>query len=148
MAIKVYSKPSVDSALSSYGEQTNPFLITFDGRVGGARETKLYVRNDNLDRYYTGIIIQPYDLGETSIVDGTDEYSWKLYSGDQDPPIEYWIRLEPGNEISLDDIGSSTQGDISTYLPFWVRVEIPHSRLIDNTTQVYLRLKAQENLVE
>jgi len=148
MALKIYNQPSPDFALSEGGLRLNPLLVTFDGRVGGARAKKLYVRNNHLERYYTSITVSLGDTGDTSIIDGTNDYSWKLYAGDGNPPFEYWDRLDPANTISLDNIGTIDKGDISTYLPFWVRIEVPSNRMVNNTIQVSLTINAQENLVE
>ena len=145
MALSIYLKPSPDSKVSS----TNPFTITLDGEIGGARDIQLYIRNDNEDRWYNNIQVLPYDSHGNNIVDGTiTGWFWRVLEKDVAPTTEEWLDVAAGNTITLtSNIGSSTLGDTSTYLPFWVRVAIPRWQLADNITRVVLRLSATENLV-
>jgi hypothetical protein len=146
MAIYLYTEPGGTVPLSTDG--TNPFTITFDGLRGGSISKKLYVRNSETDRYYSDITVSINDTGVPSRSDGTDEFRWRLYEGEHHPPIETWETIVPGTAITLsNNIGTYIKGDISTYLPFWVRVEIPPDRRVQVIDQIYLRLAATEYLI-
>lgn len=136
MALALYSEPNEDSAFSTDGSL--PFTLTFMGRIGGAIARKIYIRNDDLTRYYTNIVITP-----TSIV-----HSWKLLESDNEPSLEQWDRAISGQALSLSDsIGSSSQGDAAIYLSFWVQVSIPPEQAATNLTDTKLQISATEGLV-
>lgn len=145
MSLAIYLDTSPESRVSS----TNPFVVSLDGEVGGAIDTKLYVRNDDVDRWYSDIQVLPYDSSGNNIVNGNmSGWYWRVLEKDFAPTTEEWLEVDAGNTLTLtDSIGSSTLGDISTYLPFWVRVAIPRWQLADNITRIILRLSATENLV-
>jgi len=149
MALRVYNKPVETAFLSIDQEQTNPFYITIDGREGGAIDSLLYVRNDNIERYYTDITVQAVDLSGGWLTNGTKGFSWKLIEGNQKPLPEEWQATSDGNLLSLsDDLGTSLIGDIITYLPFWVRVKIPRNENVATIKTVVLRIEATEHYIE
>jgi len=121
-------------------------MLTFDGRIGGERDRLVYVRNDDILRYYTDIQVSPTDSSGDNIVNGTTSgFFWKLMLKDIAPTNAEWALVSPGNTISLGaDLGDTTAGDIVTYLPFWVRVAIPRSQRIQTITDVVLNITATE----
>jgi len=144
--LKIYDKAGSLTEYSSDG--TNPFTITLDASRGGILSKQLFIRNDDIEVYYEDIVISITDTGSISKTDGTNGWSWKLYEGNHHPPLETWYDIAHGNSISLSsDIGSSIKGDISTYLPFWVRIEIPSNQDIQVVDDIYLTISATEKLV-
>lgn len=147
MGIGIYKAANSSTGLSS-GDLSSPFAITFDGRTGGFKETKLYVRNDDATKYYTGLELSLTDATDRNItVNTADGFVWKLSAGDTKPTFNDWLNTAPGNSISLNDIGSSGSPDTSTYLPFWVFIQVPEGLDIQLFTGVSFTLSGEENLV-
>jgi len=148
MTLGIYLGASVGDAVSDAGEFTKPFPLTFDGRFGGTKETRLYVRNDSSAHYYTTINLKPEDASASPIIaDVAGGYTWKLSLGDTQPTLQDWANIAAGNTIVFTDIGASSSPDTSTFLPFWVRVEIPAGLGVQTISQVQLVLRGEENLV-
>lgn len=147
MALKIYESASPGSAYSTDSSYSAPLSLSFDGINGGYKYVKLYLRNDDPTYYYTGITIQPVMLSGTSIIDGTNGWSWKLKAGDTQPLEAEWDLLTDANSISMADLGSSGTPDTNTYLPFWLRIEIPAGAEIKAYQNVTLRKTANEVLV-
>ena len=146
MGLGIYTQPLETTEIST--DDSKVLSITIDGISGGSISKRLFVRNDDLNRFYDTIVVDVVQAADTSVIDGTGGKSWKLSEGNEEPPAEQWIRLTPAASISFSDaIGSSSRGDISTYLPFWVRIEVPAFQRRQNITTVKLRLTAQEQLV-
>lgn len=146
MALGIYLKPDSSTLITS-GEHTSPFTVTVDGRNGGALDFKLYVRNDETDKYYSSITVQPIDVANGWLVDNTKGWSWRLIATEQCPVGVEWELVSHGNQISLGSIGNSTFGDIATYLPFWVRVTIPACEQAAQIESVALQVEATEHLI-
>lgn len=109
---------------------TNPLRTTHDGHLGGSYDTLIYIRNDDVTKYYIDIELVPvsstsYDdvLGEW----GETGFGVKLLPGTARPTEFEWDLVRSGESVVLDNIGSSTSGDDYTYLPVWVRVICPAS---------------------
>lgn len=144
MSLHLYSSPDETAKFDSIG----PFMLTFDGRIGGQIDRLVYVRNDDILRYYTNIQVVPVDSSGDNIVDGTATgFFWKLMVKDIAPTNTEWALVSPGNTISLSSLGDTAAGDIVTYLPFWVRVAIPRSQRIQTITDVTLRITATESVI-
>jgi len=141
MALQIYLSADPDAALSVESAFTNPLTLTFDGVNGGVIEKRLYLRNNDALLVFTDISIEPFNDGDTIIqVDGSGGYSWKLSAGDQRPLNEQWELITAGESIDLDDISDTT-----TYLPFWVRVEIPAGAPVMSSQKISLRIHATES---
>jgi hypothetical protein len=139
--LKIYTQANTGYDLSQDGTFTNPLQLAINGRVGGVIERKFYVRNDKETSGYSSISLLPVDGSGRNIIDGTDGYSWKLRVGDTQPTFDEWTSISPGNTITFEDIDTT---DISTYLPFWLRVEIPMGATVESFNDVILRLTATE----
>lgn len=147
MGLGIYTDTIPAAKLSQSGGFTNPLAVTMDGLSGGSYETRLYVRNDDSGFWYENIVVTPIDTTGTSIVDGTDGYAWKLRAGNTQPTTSEWADIVPAAPISLNDIGSAGSPDTSTYLPFWLRVEIPKNASASTFTDVQLKINATQNNV-
>jgi hypothetical protein len=148
LALGIYSKPHPDFKLSDDGSWDEPLVIPFDGRYGGAIDTDLYIRNDDLSLWYDGIMVVPVDLSNGYYVNGSTGFGWKLIESTQLPVPQAWESVSFGNTLSISyDIGTSSLGDIITYLPFWARIYVPRNEPIKTIKVVTLRISATEHLV-
>ena len=145
MSLGIYSSADSSSVFSSDQTFTKPVIFSFDGVSGGTRIIQMYIRNDDITKYYTGIELTPITESGQDIINGSDGFSWKLIEGSSQPTEENWLIVSDGNTISFSNIGSSGNGDDSTYLPFWVRVTIPRNVSIQSFENVKLRITATEN---
>lgn len=142
MGLGIYTTATPEGVLSQDGSLSAPFSTTIDGRTGGSREFRLYVRNDDTDYSFSGILLKPVDTEGASIVDGTGGFNWKLSAGDTQPTTDEWDEISEGNEIALGDLGTDVLTDISTYLPFWVKVTVPRNASVHMYTDVTLQINA------
>lgn len=148
MSLHIYPNELPDSSFSQAGNFDNALSIAFDGIVGGVLEKRLYVRNNNNGFYYTGIQVQPVILSGTDIVTGaTAGFEWKLNAGDAQPLQVEWDLISAGALINLSDLGSAGTPDIATFLPFWLRIEIPANSVIQVFENASLRITATQNVV-
>jgi hypothetical protein len=148
MGLSIYTRPDGASAISQDGDFTAPFAITFDGRIGGYKEVKLFVRNDNATRYFSGLTLSLEDNSALNIVTNTSAgFAWKLAYGDTKPTYNDWVNTTAGNTIELPDVGAAGDPDTSTYLPFWLFIQVPEGMDIQLFTDVKFILAGDENLV-
>lgn len=148
MALHIYTEPKKTTQLSEDGEQTSPLSIPLDGQTGGVIDFKLYVRNDDTTKYYEDITITAVDLSGGWLTDDSQGFSWRLKEGNIKPTPEDWLNVTAGNSLTLsDDLGTTIIGNITIYLPFWLRVTIPRRENAAAIKSVVLRLQATENLV-
>lgn len=148
MAVGVYLLANESSQLSEDGDFTNPFSFTFDGRIGGTKQIRLYVRNDDPLYYYTDISVTAEDLSGESIIESPDDgFVWKFSAGDTQPTQAEWNNIAPANSIVLPDIGAEGSPDTSTYLPFWIYVQVPPGLSVQTLDHVQILLQGQETLI-
>lgn len=145
MGLGLYSKPDSDYPINSL----NPFTVTFDGRIGGAQDRLIYLRNDDTDRWFNNITVQAIDPSGDDWVDGTiPGFSWRLMQQDVAPTEEEWGLVAAGNTLSISTVlGSSIFADIVTYVPIWVRVQIPRGQAVSTITEIIFRISATENAI-
>lgn len=148
MGLGIYEEVDPSSVLSSDGGFTNPLTVALNGSSGEAREIKLYLRNNGspAGRWYSGITLSPVVNSGENPTNGPF-YTWKLIAGDTIPTAGQWSVIDGGNTISLSNIGSVSNEDTSTYLPFWLRIEIPKGASVTSFDNVKLRVLYTENLV-
>lgn len=148
MAVDIYISPDGVSAVSQDGAFTNPFSLTFDGRTGGTRQMRLYIRNDDALQYYTNLSLTLQENSSFPIIDNSiDGFAWKLSEGDTQPTEADWANISSGNVIAFSDLGSSGSPDTSTYLPFWVYVQIPPGLDVQVFDRVQFVLSGEENAI-
>jgi hypothetical protein len=148
MSAGIYLLPTLDSKLSQDRDFINPFSLTFDGRQGGIKQTRLYLRNDDALVYYTNLTVKVQDIGIEPIINRpNDGFVWKLSAGDIQPTLNDWANLAPANTISLPDLGDLGSPDISTFLPFWVFVQTPQNLNVQTFDTVSFLVQGEENLV-
>ena len=139
MGLKIYEKADPSTAFSVSGAFTNPLSITADGTIGQVLSKQYFVRNDDVLVTYSGISVSPIDNSGSHLIDGTLGFSWKLIEGANEPIEAQWNTVDHSNTISLSDIT-----DTSTYLPFWVRVQVPRAASVQSFDKVILRITATE----
>jgi len=148
MSLALYNDTNESASLTNDATSLSPFTVTFDGRLGGAIDKLLYLRNDDSAKWYSGITIQAVDTSGVDIVDGSIEgFSWQLADKDIPLTVAEWQQILPANSLSMSDVGTSILGDTSTYFAFWVRVTIPRGQAISTIKDVILRISAMENAV-
>ena len=148
MGLNVYELADPSTAFTDDGSFTNALSITADGIVGTALHRRYYVRNDDNALWYNNITVQAVVLEGDDIVTGaTEGFRWKLVVGNDEPLEEVWDLTSGGNQIELSDIGEAGTGDITTFLPFWLRIEIPRSSPVKSYQNIGLRISGDENLI-
>ena len=148
MGLNVYELADPGAAFSNDQSFTNALSVTADGIVGTALHRRYYVRNDDNALWYNNLKLQAVVLQGDDIVTGaTEGFRWKLIAGNEEPLEEVWDLTSGGNQISLSDIGEAGTGDITTFLPFWLRIEIPRSSQVRSYQNIGLTITADENLV-
>lgn len=147
MALNLYSAPEETKGFV----ELDPFRVTFDGRQGGAIATKIFLRNDDPSRWYSNMVLQALDTStsrKSMVTEGVPGFFWKLAQGDRALFPEEWDQIAKGNSISFTQtLGSSTFGDITTYLPVWVYVQILPQTPISTIKEIVLKITAKENYV-
>ena len=139
MALKIYESANPTSDFSVSGLYTNPLATTIDGATGQVVERKYYVGNDNSSFTYSGISVQAADNSGLHLIDGTVGFSWKLISEDTAPLETQWATVNAANSITLANID-----DTNTYLPFWLRIEVPRATRVQSFDGIVLRVTATE----
>ena len=144
MSLVIYQKADPATAFSVNGKFTNPLALTFDGSDGGISIQKFYLRNDGLDNpiaIYSAISIALVDNVNGALINGTDGYIWKLYEDPINPntqPLQgQWDTIAPANTIAMPDISDST-----TYLPFWLYVQVAPNTAVQSFQGVSLSINA------
>lgn len=121
----IYDEADPTTDFSVSGVFTNPLSFSVDGQTGATIARKLYLRNDDANFYYYNIQVQPTVNSGTDIVTGANGFSWKVLAGNTEPTEIQWGTVVAGAVTDLADIGSLGNGDITTYLPFWLRIDVP-----------------------
>lgn len=147
MALKIYESANPAASFSTDSSFDNAITHSIDGLVGGTIEKKYYVRNSDSGKYYTSITLLPFLSSGIDIIGGTNNFSWKIYAGSIQPTAQEWATISDGNTISLDDLGSSGSPNTSSYLPFWLRIQVPKNVPIQSFETVKLRIVATEHNV-
>ena len=99
-----------------------------NGFTGGAFVTKIYLKNEEKDKYFSGIVVK-VTMGNGELVENsifsTTGWSVKLLSQDTEPTELEWSRVSINTELEIDDFGTELQADTSTVRTVWIRVFCP-----------------------
>ena len=149
MGVGIYTDSDPETLLSQDSLFTKPFAITFDGCIGGYKEVKLFLRNDDASRFYTDLVVSLEDLQSPPVTSRPEDgFVWKLSYGDTKPTFNDWSNIAAANSLAVpDDIGGVGDPDTSTYLPFWVFIQIPSNLDIQVMTGVKFVVSGNEALV-
>jgi hypothetical protein len=148
MSLGIYTSANPNTSISEDGDHTSDFLASFNGRLGGVQEKQIFVRNDASDKYYENIALSMFSDETGSVYfDGSIGYVWKLYAGAVVPNELQWQAILPNNSISLADLGNNLLADTSTYLPVWVRIEVPKNQPVQTILDIRFKLNADEFII-
>ncbi len=136
--LQVYPGADASGEFSQDGLNDNPIRFACDGRLGGVFERQYYLGND-VDTSHTDITIIPTPNPAKDIISGEDGYSIKLYAGITQPTEQQWNTIAAGNEIVMDNIP-----DNLTFVPFWIRIEVPRGAPVDTITNTFLTIDSVE----
>jgi len=140
MALQIANNVESPIPYSSQQSFTNPLVLSCDGRVGAVLEYRLYLYNDSVSHSYADISIEIDQLDEeVDLTGGTQGFSLKLKAGDTNPSEEEWKTIAAANSIELPDIS-----DTITFLPFWVRMEVPANVPVRKFRDITLSIVAME----
>lgn len=153
MALVFYDEDKVAyGSLATVGPfesgRQGPHRTFIDGRLGGAHEQVIYIRNDDANNYYTSITLgyehdNYADLGEF----GATGWGVKFLYGERRPTEAEWDAVSSGEDISVPNIGDTSAGDTTTYHPVWIRVYCPGNAAAHIRENQRLRVKLYERLV-
>jgi len=156
MALKIYT---LDDSLSfqeiSAGTFADPVSLGITPG-GSGKAQKLYLRNDDITKWYDGIQLRAKSTTGAAIVDGS--VSIKLLSGDSRPTEDRWDAALANDNALLEspiaggsvdqrfpEIGAAGAPDLK-YYPFWVRVSVAKGAPIGDS-RFSLELTYTENIV-
>ena len=157
MAIKIYQLDQSTLTFSEISAGTFASPAALNLSPGGtASVKKLYIRNDDITKYYVDLILKPTSVTGGDIVNGT--ISIKLLSGDTRPSDSDWSGALANSSASLEspisggpvntrlpELGASGSPD-TQYYPFWVYVAVTKGSPIGDL-QFSLELEYTENTV-
>lgn len=150
MGISIY-KYENDTYVPVSDDLTSPISTVHDGKNGTTRVLQLFLRNDDSDLWYSNIKISPEDT-ENAYPYGDVVYSetgWgiKLIAQESQPTVAEWEDKEWGDFIWMENIGSDSSADISTYFSFWYLISSPPNINADNKSDINLDVAYTENAV-
>jgi len=145
MSLDIYTKPSSDpSYIVTNQTWKNPFRISFDGQVGGSMVLPFWLRNNDKKHAYASITLTINDTSVGAAWSTSPKWMWKLKQVAAEPlPVE-WESVASMNSISVADIGNAYQGDIITFVPFWLYILFPQGLLAQTIKEVRFNLSAQK----
>jgi hypothetical protein len=147
MGLLLYETTDPNAAFSIDNDFSKPIAHTFNGSRGAVLTKRYFVRNDDSSFMYSNIKVFPVFISGDNIIAGGNGFSWKLTVGDQEPLEEQWALVSPGNEIDIPDIGTVLIGDVSTFEPFWIRIEVPKGASVKSHEGIKLRVAATETAI-
>lgn len=143
-------------ALNIYKGQTTGDEVTADNYIASPHDAlngswymqKLYLRNDDATKYYTGISIAiDFVTAEDTPNASPNDVVYQLFAGDIAPTSAELKNLPYHNSISFSDIGAPGSPDTSTYYPFFLRIYVPGNSPLGKLTETSLKIIALENIV-
>lgn len=152
MALDLYTYDDENSEFvkhSKNGLFTNPAQTTHDGTNGEVSEKKFYLRNDDVNFYYTNLILQALPLEKTAVEDINYPeafVTFKIIVQNEQPTENQWKAVVSGDEVAFGDIGEAGTGDVS-YKPLWVQVGIPAGTRVQNISDIRINVIGEENPV-
>lgn len=145
MLIMFRKDDDVFNEITRNTDLTNPVWTTHDGQTGGIVTLQLYLKNDDVAKWYSNVTVQPIDLVDAYPYGdvGYDETGWgvKLSEGSTEPTIAQWEDIDWGNTITMPDIT-----DAVSYIPFWYLISCPPLIDAKTKTDIVLRTAYTENV--
>lgn len=156
MSIKMYYKDENDQfvEVSQSGVEISgalPVSTTHNGKDGDIQTVQLYLKNSSAVKWYSNIVITPIDVVDANPYGDViyTETGWgvKLSSGATEPSSGEWEDIIWGEEINMDNIGTESLADTSTYFPFWYLITCPPNEDAKNKSDIFIKVRATENAV-
>ncbi len=152
MSLLIYFKENdVFVETSSGDDQTSPITTTHDGKNGDTKTINLYIRNDDVTKWYSNVRVTPVDLEDADpygdVVYTETGWGIKLNQGGTEPTENEWEDLDWGEQISIGSIGSNSVPDTTTYSPFWYLISCPPNTNAQNKSDIVLKVEYTENAV-
>lgn len=127
---------------------TSSLKTVHNGKVGGADEKLVYIKNDDATKYYTDITISyDHELSDGYGINGTTGWSVKLSRGSRQPTEQEWANITSGQSITVEDIGTESEGNDSEYRGFWIRIYCPGNSPAQNRTAQRINVVYKEGVV-
>jgi hypothetical protein len=142
MSLAIYDE---DQIVFGGSDKFRPFV---NGYPGGAHEEIIYIRNDDVTRWFTNVVLSVvasvYDAdGEL----GSSGIGFKFIYGERRPTEAEWDVVKSGQPLTLPDIGTISLANTSTYHPCWIRVWVPGGTSAGIDDSFTLRLSFLPRLV-
>jgi len=153
MSLGIYFRDSAGamSLVTNGSDSSNPVTTIHDGKNGDTISVVLYLRNDNITKWYSNITIVPVDLVDTDPYGDViyTETGWgvKVNKGGDEPTDAEWGDVDWGDDANMDDVGSNVAGDSTTYFPFWYLISCPPNENAQNKSDIVLQVNHTENAV-
>jgi hypothetical protein len=151
--IKGYYKNSSGSyvEISKDSDVSSPVTTTHNGKNGTINKVLLYLKNDDVTKWYSNIVVTPRDLVDANpygdVIYSETGWGVKLAEGGGQVTEAEWEDIDWGASISLDNIGSESAGDIATYVPFWYYISSPPNAPAETKLDIVLNVAYKENTV-
>jgi hypothetical protein len=151
MGLKLYNKKDDVFYEISSDDMTNPVTTVHDGRTGDTQTVQLFIRNDDITKWFSNIEISSLDLVDANPYGDVyfSETGWgvKLSSSELEPNEDEWTDISWGNRIMISAIGADTGADTTTYYPFWYLVTCPPNTNAIIKEDIVLNVSYTENSV-
>ena len=108
-------------------DDTNPIISSHNGFGGDSTETMFFLRNSNILRYYENIRVSVTQTAEEDVTGeyGVSGWSFKLIKGSKRPTEKEWDVATNMTYVDIEGLGTTGEGDTSSYIPLWLRVYVP-----------------------
>lgn len=148
MGIRIYDADQVLYS-SMAGTQYGPARTNYDGRLGGAQEFLIFVRNNDASKYYTDVQLSIVETTPDDSVGPYGDTGWsiKLLYGTRQPTEAEWDSAPNDPLLVLPDIGESGSANTATYFPVWVRIYAPGGIAAQLRSGQEIQLQAIEETV-
>jgi hypothetical protein len=128
--------------VSTDDDLSSPVITTHDGKRGDSQKVKLYLKNDDSMRYFTNIVITPFDNILPSDIDyASTGWGVKLSNKLEEPSTAEWEDIDWGASITVADIE-----DVPGTVSFWYLVSCPPNTDAQNKTDITLKIAYTENV--
>jgi hypothetical protein len=152
MGLRLYHKEDdIFYLITSSGDLTQPLVTNHDGKTGDTQSTLVYLRNDDVSKWFSNIVIRPIDLVDANpygdIIFTETGWGIKLSAGSDEPSLGEWEDIIWGAEINMEDVGNDSLADTTTYYPFWFLITCPPNTDAKVKTDIVLNVSYTENAV-
>jgi hypothetical protein len=140
--LKILAATQIEFGTVVSGVYSEPLRTVHDGKLGGAYDVLIYIKNDDTTKYYTDVLVEPVSSTYDDIASewGETGFGLKLLYGERQPTETEWDQVKSGEAIYLPDIGDSLSADTGNYYPVWVRSICPGKTSAQIKTNVSVKV--------